>query len=149
MFVIILNGFWSNAFFIFFFIFLKKKIYIYINIYKSYQFQKIIWFPCPIYLLKIYVPWYAEMSKLCIWCKFYWHFIYVFNVSMFSKEPLPVCSSDQYLKIIIFYCTVNAMMICVVIEMVILHVNRYFWTCCWFFNPRKTWSICIHNFTYF
>ena len=36
---------------------------------------------------------------------------------MFFKEPLPECSSDQFLKIIIFYCTVNTMIIYVVVDM--------------------------------
>ena len=36
---------------------------------------------------------------------------------MFFKGPLPECSADQCLKIIIFYCTVNAMMICLVVDM--------------------------------
>jgi hypothetical protein len=34
-------------------------------------------------------------------------------------------------------------------KMVLLHVNRYFLTCCWFSNPKKTWFIFVHNFTYF
>ena len=60
---------------------------------------------------------------------------------MFFKGPLPECSSDQFLKIIIFYCTVHAMMICVVVDM-------RKWCYCMlidivelavvFFNPRKT-----------
>jgi hypothetical protein len=36
---------------------------------------------------------------------------------MSFKGPLPECTSYQFLKIIIFYCTVNAMMICVVVDM--------------------------------
>ena len=43
--------------------------------------------------------------------------MYVFNMAMFFKGPLPECSSDQFLKIIIFYCTVNAMIIYVVVDM--------------------------------
>jgi len=43
--------------------------------------------------------------------------IYMFNVSMSFKGPLPECTSYQLLKLFIFYCTVNAMMICVVVDM--------------------------------
>ena len=43
--------------------------------------------------------------------------IYMFNVSMSFKGPLPECTYYQFLKLFIFYCTVNAMMICVVVDM--------------------------------
>jgi hypothetical protein len=43
--------------------------------------------------------------------------IYMFNVSMSFKGPLPECTYYQFIKLFIFYCTVNAMMICVVVDM--------------------------------
>ena len=37
---------------------------------------------------------------------------------MFFKGLLPECSSDKFLKIIILYCIVNTMMICVVVGVI-------------------------------
>ena len=60
---------------------------------------------------------------------------------MFFKGPLSECSSNQFLKIMISYSTINSMMICVVVDMrnwCYCALIEFFITCCWFSNPKKT-----------